>query len=125
MFTERLAQAKENLKEAKLLHGERMGNRLVVRKLYHTIIYSLFALMRINEIQDLTHADIIKNFETRYVRKGVFDLELLSVIRRAYDLAHVCGYEPVPVPQDEDVKKIMPIVEEFIEQVEKYLNEEG
>lgn len=125
MFVERLAQAKENLKEAKLLDREGMGNQLIVRKLYHAIIYSLFAIMRINEIQDLTHADIIKNFEARYVREGVFDLELLSVIHRAYDLAHVCGYEPMPVPENEDVKEIMPVVEKFVEQVEKYLHAEG
>lgn len=116
---ERLKQAKESLEEAELLYKERVGNKLVIAKLYHAIIYCLFALLRVREIGDLTHKDIIERFEKEYVLKGVFKKEMLDVIRHAYELTHECDCEHMPVPTDRDIKLIMSVAQELLGQLEK------
>ncbi len=67
-MTDRLEQARESLEEAELLYRERIGNKVVLAKLYHAMIYCLFALFGVREIGNFTHADIIERFEKDSMR---------------------------------------------------------
>ncbi len=111
-------QARESIEEAELLYKEKVGNKLVIAKLYHAMIYCLFALFEIRDIGNLTHADIIERFEKEYVQRGIFDVRLLDVMRHVYDLTHECDCEHMPVPTDEDLKLTMRVALEFMAQVE-------
>ncbi len=116
---ERLKQAREGIEEAELLYKERVGNKLVIAKLYHAIIYCLLALFRIKEIGELTHKDIIERFEKEYVQKGFFNKELIGVIRHAYELTHECDCEHMPVPSDTDIRSALLITQELIAHIER------
>lgn len=118
---ERINQARETLKEAELLYGERIGNKIVLAKLYHSMMYCLFALFDIRDIGSLTHADIIERFEKEYIQKGIFESKLLAIIRHAYDLTHECDCEHMPVPADEDIELTMHAAKEFVNEVDDYL----
>ncbi len=118
---ERLNQAEESIKEAELLYEEEMGNKAVLVKLYHAMMYCLFALFDIRDIGSLTHADIIVRFENEFVRKGVFSRELLASIRRAYDLTHECDCDHMPVPTDETIEQTMNATKEFVREVNRLL----
>lgn len=120
---ERLKQARESIEEAKLLYKERVGNKLVIAKLYHAIIYCLLALFRIREIGELTHKDIMDRFEKEYVLKGFFNKESLDVIRHAYELTHECDCEHMPLPTDADIESTMSVTQELIVQLEKEIGE--
>ena len=123
---ERLMLARENVEEAKLLYGEKIGTKVVFTKLYHALMYCLFALFDVRIIGNLTHADIIDRFEREYVRQGVFEEELLRVIRRAYELTHECDCEhmPVPVPTNEEIETAMKAAGELIRATEGLLRTE-
>ncbi len=116
--TERLMMAKESVEEAKLIHGERIGNKVVFTKLYHALMYCLFALFDIRIIGTVTHADIIDQFEREYVRPEIFEENILKVIRHAYDLTHECDCEHMPVPTDKEIEIAMMAAEEFIDAAE-------
>lgn len=118
---ERLIQAGENVKEAELLYGERIGNKIVLAKLYHSMMYCLFALFDVRDIGSLTHANIIERFEKEYIQRGIFGSTLLAVIRHAYDLTHECDCEHMPVPTDEDIELAMQAAKEFVGEVDDYL----
>lgn len=120
---ERLIQAKESIEEAELLYKERVGNKLVIAKLYHAIIYCLFALFNIKEIGDLTHADIIDRFEKDYIKMGIFDASILKVLRHVYELTHECDCEHMPVPTDAEIRLSMQAAKDLMTQVEAYLKE--
>ena len=122
---ERLIQAEDSIEEAELLYRERVGNKLVIAKLYHAMIYCLFALFGIRDIGRLTHADIIERFEKEYVQRGIFNNELLSVIRHAYELTHECDCEHMPMPADEDIELTMHTAKEFINEMDNYLQMHG
>ncbi|GAB4411904.1 MAG: hypothetical protein OHK0032_07860 [Thermodesulfovibrionales bacterium] len=119
----RLQQAKESIEEAELLYKEKVGNKLVIAKFYHAMVYCLFALFNIKEIGDLTHADIIDRFEKEYVKPGLFDASILKVLRHVYELTHECDCEHMPVPTDDDIRLTMQAAEEFITQTENYFKE--
>jgi len=123
---ERLMLARESAEEAKLLYGEKIGTKVVFTKLYHALMYCLFALFDVRIIGNLTHADIIDRFEREYVRQGVFEEELLRVIRRAYELTHECDCEhmPVPVPTNEEIETAMKAAGELIRATEGLLRTE-
>ncbi len=121
---ERLKLARENVEEAKLLFGEKIGAKVVFTKLYHALMYCLFALFDVQIIGNLTHADVIERFELEYVRPGAFDEELLRVIRRAYDLTHECDCEHMPAPTDEEIETAMKAAGELIRATEAVLRVE-
>src|SRR3990172_6205505 len=120
---ERLRQANESVKEGELLYRENIGNKIVLAKLYHAMMYCLFALFDIRDIGSLTHSDIIERFEKEYIQKGIFKGRLLNIIRRAYDLTHECDCEHMPVPTDEEIELTMQAAKEFIRKVEAYLRQ--
>ena len=120
---ERLTQARESIEDAELLYREKIGNKLVIAKLYHAMIYCLFTLFGIRDIGNLTHADIIERFDKEYVQKGIFDAGLLDVMRHAYDLTHECDCEHMPVPTDEDIELTMHAAKKFINEVENCLGQ--
>jgi uncharacterized protein (UPF0332 family) len=118
---ERLTLAKQSLDEGNLLLRENMGNKLVLAKLYHALMYCLFALFDIRDAGKLTHADLINRFEQEYVRTGKIDAVTLDVLRRTYDLTHECDCDHMPVPTDEEIKSAMKAAEELISGTERLL----
>ena len=118
---ERLTLARESVEEAKLLYREKIGTKVVFTKLYHALLYCLFALFDVRIIGNLTHADIIDWFDREYVRQGIFNEELLRIIRRAYELTHECDCDHMPVPTDRDIESAMHAADGFIRTVENYL----
>ncbi len=118
---ERIRQAHESLEEALLLSREHMGNKVVLTKLYHAMMESLFALFDIRDMGRLTHADVIDRFERDYVRPGWIDRKVLDTLLREYDLTHECDCEHMPVPTDTEVSAAIDATRSLIETVEEWL----
>ncbi len=114
---ERLILARQSFDEGEILLRERMGNKLVLGKLYHAMMQCLFALFDIRDASKLTHADLIDRFEKEYVQRGMIDGSVLAVLHRAYDLTHECDCEHMPIPTDEEVRAGMETAEELIRAV--------
>ncbi len=121
---ERLKLARENVEEAKLLNEEKIGTKVVFTKLYHALMYCLFALLDVRISGNFTHADVVERFELEYVRRGVFDEELLRVIRHAYEITHECDCDHMPVPTDEELESALKAAEELIRATEGLLRTE-
>ncbi len=118
---ERIRQAHEGMEEALLLSREHMGNKVVLTKLYHAMMESLFALFDIRDMGRLTHSDVIDRFERKYVRPGWIDRKVLDTLLRAYDLTHECDCEHMPVPTDMEVSAAIDATRSLIETVEEWL----
>ncbi len=112
---ERLERAREGIEEGKLLFRERMGNKLVLAKLYHAMMHCLFALFSIRDVGGLTHADVIERFEREYVLTGRIDGTVLDALRRAYDLTHECDCEHMPVPTDGEIAVAQHAAEDLVQ----------
>lgn len=101
-------QARESLKEADILYyREKIGNKVVFAKLYHALMYCLFALFDIRNIGSLTHADIDGSGYPRGLRGEDIPLGArFFMVVDVYDaLTSECPYH-TPVGHDEAVKVI-------------------
>lgn len=121
---ERLQQANDSVKEGEFLYRENLGNKIVLAKLYHAMMYCLFVLFDIRDIGSLTHADIIERFEREYVRTGMIDNAILVVLRRVYDLTHECDGDHMPVSTDEETDAAQRAAEGLLRAVEGLLKME-
>ncbi|GBE02388.1 hypothetical protein BMS3Bbin06_00988 [bacterium BMS3Bbin06] len=117
----RLREAGENLKEAELLRHEKISNLATLTKLYHAMIYSLFALLGIKEIGNLTHADLIERFEREFVNNGIFKREYLDAMRFAYNFTHECDCAMMKEPEDRDIDYLFPVSADFVRFAGNYL----
>jgi uncharacterized protein (UPF0332 family) len=117
----RITEAEEFLDDAVDLHGGRMGTRLVLMKLYHAMLYALFALFGIEDIGPLSHADIIEKFEREFIGKGKFRMEFLDGLRHAYSATHSCGCSRAFEPKDAEIEKLFPLAEAFVRDVREFL----
>ncbi len=122
--SERIRLARESREEARLLSLERMGSKAVLSKLYHAMMQSLFALLRIRDIGRQTHADLIDRFERAYVTTGAIDGSVLDALRRSYDLTHECDCDRMPLPTDEEIAAAERAAEVLIERAVALLGQE-
>ncbi len=117
----RLAEAEGFLEDAEYLNSEKISNLHTLTKLYHAMIYSLFALFGLRDIEGLTHADLIERFERDYVQKGVFDPIVLEAMRFAYDITHECDCAHMKQPEGRDIERLEPVVRGFVHEVKALL----
>ncbi|HEC98521.1 MAG TPA: hypothetical protein ENI58_10300 [Nitrospirae bacterium] len=117
-----MAEAEGFLEEAEYLYSEKLSNLHTLAKLYHAMIYSLFALFELRDIGELTHADLIDSFERDYVQKGIFDSTVLKAMRFAYDITHECDCVHMKQPEDRDVLRLEPVVRSFVHEVKALLS---
>ncbi len=122
---ERISQAGKSLEDAQVLAREELGNKLVLTKLYHAMMESLFALFDIRDMGRLTHADVIGRFEQQYVKTGRIERQVLDVLHRAYDLTHECDCDHMPVPTDEEVRTVMKTAKKLIHATDELLKNDG
>jgi uncharacterized protein (UPF0332 family) len=86
----RLEEAEQHLEDAEFIYKERIGNLQIMTKLYHAMIYSLFALFEIEDIGNLTHADLIARFERELVQNETFSRSFYDALIYAHGFVHEC-----------------------------------
>lgn len=121
---ERIALARESVNEAMLLRNEGIGSKVAFTKLYHALMYCLYALFNVRIAANVTHADIIDRFERELVRGGAFSEELLRTIRHAYDLTHECDCDHMPVPTEREFAGTARATVELIRETERLMRTE-
>jgi uncharacterized protein (UPF0332 family) len=118
---QRLDQARQHLDDAEFIYREKIGNLQVMTKLYHAMIYSLFALFEIDDIGDMTHADLISRFERELVQNNTFNKPMYDALMKAYGFAHECDCRNLKQPTNGDIEGILPIVREFVENTQRFV----
>jgi uncharacterized protein (UPF0332 family) len=117
----RLLKSKEYLYEAEFLYREKIGNLHVLTNLYHAMMNCLFALFDINNMGNLTHADIIKSFKENFIQEKIFPESFSEALDFAYTITHECDCEHIKQPSDSEIEKILIIVPRFIHNITSYL----
>ena len=117
----RLLKANEYLQAAELIYREKVGNLHVLANLYHAMMNSLFALLDIRDIGNLTHADVIGSFEEEYGKTGVFSAEFIEALHFTYNITHECDCDHMKQPGDEDIESLFPVARDSVRAAAEYL----
>lgn len=117
----RLFEARQHLEDAEFIYREKLGNPQVMTKLYHAMIYSLFALFEIDDIDDMTHADIISRFERELVHSKIFSRSSYDAMIKAYGFVHKCDLNNPELPSEGDIDSILYLAREFVGKTERFV----
>jgi uncharacterized protein (UPF0332 family) len=114
---ERLKQARESLEEAKTILTWDGEANFVMNSLYYAFLNPVLGLLQAKGITATMHSVAISLFEREFSQKGIDD-RFIAALRKAFDLRPACSCEGQKKAAPEDVEKLLPLAEEFIERVE-------
>lgn len=107
----------EYLEEAHTLFRERMGNLLVVTKLYHSLIYSLFGFFGLKDPGSYSHTELIERFERDHAGEDPLNLSVVKYLKSLYPFVHTCGLPRPQGPDDEYVGTVFDIAAKFLKKI--------
>ena len=117
----RLDKADEYLKEAELVHREKIGNLPVLANLYHAMMNCLFALLNLERPEGILHSDIIDRFKREFVQPGTFDSTFSDALDFAFHITHECNCDQMEPPRDRDIERLFPVARELVRRTGGYL----
>ncbi len=117
----RLKQARESLEEAKTLLVQDAEVNFVMNSLYYAFLYPVLGLLQARGISAPMQSTAIALFEREFVQTGDIDGRFLDAIRKAFELRPVCACEGQKKATHQDVEQLLPIAEEFLENVRRII----
>lgn len=117
----RLNQARESLDEAKTLLIQDAEVNFVMNSLYYAFLYPVLGLLLARGITAPVQSAALSLFEDEFVRTGDFDRRFLDAVLMAYDLRPACSCEGKKQVRPEDIEQLLPIAEEFLMHVERFV----
>ncbi len=116
----RLKQAWESLEDAKTLLVRDAEINFVMNSLYYAFLYPVLGLLQTRGISAPMQSTAISLFEREFAQEGGIDRKFLDSIRKAFELRPACaceGQRKAAAP--EDIESLLPIAEEFLEEVRR------
>ncbi len=113
----RLKQARESLVEAKALLAQDAALNFVMNSLYYAFLYSLWGLLESRGISAPAHSTAISLLEQEFVLTGKVERRFYYAIRQAFDLRPACDCELNKMATAEDIERLLPIADEFLNAV--------
>ncbi len=113
----RLKQALESLDEAKALLAQDAAGNFVMNYLYYAVLYSLWALLESQGISTSEHGKVVSLFEQDFVLTGKIERRFHDAIRQIVDLRPKCDCAVNRHVSSEDIEKLLPIAQEFLDSV--------
>ena len=88
----RIEQAKECLESAK--REEKSGSfKSAANRSYYCIFHAMRAVLALDKLDLKKHSGIISAFRERYIKTGVFDVNLSKIISKAFEVRGDSDYE--------------------------------
>ncbi len=117
----RLKQARESLDEAKAVLAQDADGNFVTNYLYYAFLYSLWALLESQGISTTMHSMAISLFEQDFVLTGKIERRFYDAIRQVVDLRPTCDCAVHRQATSEDIEKLLPIAQEFLDFVSRFV----
>jgi len=120
----RLETAKNTYKMAKICM-ENQGFRDAINRSYYAVFYALRSVLALEGVDFKRHKDVVAYFNQHYVASEKFDKELGKRIGRLKTMREDCDYDDFFVIDIEDVQVQLCTAEMVIQEVERYLENQG
>jgi uncharacterized protein (UPF0332 family) len=116
----RLDKAKESLAASQvLLDSEHYGDSAC--RSYYAVFHAIRAVLALDNFDAKKHSGIISEFRKRYIKTGVFNIELSDIITSLFNIRNNSDYEDFFVISKEKVSQQLKNAALFVETVERYL----
>ena len=119
----RLDKSREDLDVAQLLF--RQGSyRIANNRAYYSIFHALRAVLVIDNFDSSKHSGVIAEFRRRYIKEGVFPIEMSKMIGSAFTIRNASDYDDMFIAsKDETAEQIAnaewvyKVISEYIKQL--------
>lgn len=89
---------------------------------YYAVFNAMRSVNAFDEFDSSKHSGVIAHFNQFYVKTGIFNSEVSSIIRRASRLREKSDYEDFYEPDESETKELLTQTTKFLSYVEEYLN---
>lgn len=102
----RLDRSKEDLEAAKLLF-ENGNYRIANNRAYYSIFHALRAMLVFDNFDSSKHSGVIAEFRRKYIKEGVFPIEMSKMIGSAFTIRNASDYDDMFIAsKDETAEQI-------------------
>lgn len=116
----RLEKAKECLSDAALL-AEHSSYKSLANRSYYAVFHAIRAVLALDGFDSKKHSGVIAEFQRLYIKSGIFNKELSSVIRGLFLARNNSDYDDFFVIAKEDAVRQYEDAVRFINEIEAYL----
>lgn len=100
----RIQRAKEDLEAAHLLLNS--GNyRIANNRAYYTIFHAMRAVLVFDNFDSSKHSGVIAEFRRRYIKEGIFPVELSKMIGSAFTIRNASDYDDMFLASKSDTEE--------------------
>lgn len=118
----RIERAKEDLEAAHLLYNS--GNyRIANNRAYYTIFHAMRAVLVFDNFDSSKHSGVIAEFRRRYIKEGVFPIEVSKMIGSAFTIRNASDYDDMFLASKSDSEEQIANAEYVYGLVSKYIKE--
>ena len=115
-------RARESLEDAKLLLENRRLHS-AVNRIYYALFYQVSALLLSKGLSFAKHSGVLAAFNEEFVKTGRIDKELGKFYNRMFEHRKSGDYGELVEFEEEDVRRWLKTAEEFLDAVEKLMEE--
>ena len=90
-------------------------------RLYFSVFHAMRAVLALDGIDRKHHSGVISEFRRLYVKTGIFDRDVSSIIATMSLMRHDSDYDDYIPIEKEDLDDMIPKVNKLITEVQKYL----
>lgn len=117
----RIENAKECLNAAKSLY-KNGSYKSAANRSYYAVFHSMRAILALDGIDMKHHSGIISEFRRLYIKTGVFDTELSTIISALFDIRTESDYDDFYVISKQEVKEQIANADLFYNEIKEYLS---
>lgn len=99
----RIERSKDDLEAAHLLFGA--GNyRIANNRAYYSIFHAMRAVLVFDDYDSSKHSGIIAEFRRKYIKEGVFPVEISKMIGEAFIIRNASDYDDMFIASKADTE---------------------
>ena len=119
-----ISRASKNIKSAELLWREEDFESAVSRA-YYAMFYAAEAVLWTQNLRFSSHKGVISNFGKHFIKTGIFNAQLGSHLRSAFDRRLAGDYMYDMSTTESEARETLEWAREFVGEVIKYLEKSG
>lgn len=118
----RMERAKEDLDAAHLLF-ENGNYRIANNRAYYAIFHAIRAVLVFDNFDSSKHSGVIAEFRRRYIKEGVFPVEISKMIGSAFTIRNASDYDDMFIASKSDTEEQLANADYIYEVISKYISE--
>ncbi len=116
----RIDRAKEDLDVAIEMY-EKNHFRIANNRAYYSIFHSMRAVLALDGFDSKKHSGVIAEFRRSYIKSGIFDGALSTIIGRASEIRNASDYDDMFIASKDETQKQIEDAKVFYDTIKEFL----